>query len=124
MSAEGLLQGFAGSKAELLVEREGNARVSITLERISQFAAPPLAIAGLVMVKPQHKPITIVEMTPDSAGARAGLKSGDIILVWNGKSTQEMTPEEFGHEGGKQEITFTIQRKGSDKPLELRFSVK
>lgn len=123
-SVDNLLQGFAGSKAELLVERDGNVHVSINIERISEFAAPPLAISGLVMVKPLHQPITITSMTQNCAGARAGLKAGDIIFVWNGKSTSEMTPQDFADEGVKQEITLTIQRKGSDKPLKVRISVK
>lgn len=66
--------------------------------------------------------ITVVTPIEGSPGERAGIKSGDVIISINGKSTESMSMDEAvdqmkGEPGT--EVKVALERVGRDTPIEL-----
>ncbi len=66
--------------------------------------------------------IKVISPIDDTPAARAGVKSGDLILALDGKTVQGLTLNEAVERmrgSPNSRITLTLKREGSDKPLEL-----
>ncbi len=69
----------------------------------------------------KEKELTVISPMSDTPAYRIGVKSGDIIIAVDGKSTKGFTISDAakhirGEEGT--EVTLTISRRGYDRPLE------
>ncbi len=69
----------------------------------------------------KERELTVISPIEDTPAARKGLRAGDVIAAVNGKSTvgfstQDATKLIRGPQGT--DVTLTIRRLGSDKPLE------
>ncbi len=72
--------------------------------------------------KQKNNALTIVEAMEGTPAASAGLKSGDVIIKVDGKSTKSVTLNESqkllrGNVGSK--VTLTIERSGVEKPFDV-----
>ncbi len=69
------------------------------------------------------KPVTVVvSPLPGSPAFRAGLRSGDVIIAVNGKSTEDMNYLQVAEllKGAKGTmVRVTVSREGSEQPLEF-----
>jgi PAS domain S-box-containing protein len=65
--------------------------------------------------------VTAVEVVPGSAGARAGIAPGDILLAVNGTPVQSRADViEYQHQGSEgTRLTYTLVRLGSQQALEI-----
>ena len=90
-TAHALLNGFANTKAQIVVKREGGHSLTVSFDRLSIFVRPPAAIDGLFLEIPTHQPMQVIGLIEGCAGEQAGLKRGDVILEFNGHPTTDIT---------------------------------
>ncbi len=85
---------------------------------VIQSVTPPLA-ESFGLAKAEGALISKVE--PDSPAAKAGLKSGDVILAWNGQSisdSADLPPRVADTKPGAQ-ASLTVWRAGKEQTLTL-----
>ncbi len=79
-------EGFDDARAVLRVRGADGGERDLTLARLPSTGSnpeqDPLATLGLSL---KGGPVTITEVLPGSAAERAGLKSGDRVVAWEGK---------------------------------------
>jgi len=116
-------QGFGHASAVLRVRGADGAERDLTLARLPDTGGnpdqDPLATLGLFL---KGGPVTITEVIPDSAAARAGLKAGDRVVAWQGQplaQASELIKAVRAQPG--QRVTLGIERGGQrlDVPVTL-----
>ena len=122
---QGLVDGPAGTKVTLRLQRKNNPPFEISLSRISSFESPetPVRIGFNSGVEKNGlflKSLNVSVILPNSPAERAGLKEGDVIVAVNklkvaGK-TLERVNKEISNPDAKQ-VTFTVRHQGSDAPV-------
>ncbi len=117
ITAQALLNGFANTKAQMVVKREGGNSTKVSFDRLSVFARPPAAIDGLILQIPTHQPMQVIGLIKGYAGERAGLRRGDVILEFNGRPTTDIDTNTLVVEYKKRLLTLKVQRKGVVKPF-------
>jgi CHAT domain-containing protein len=72
-----------------------------------------LAFVGLVAAQQDVHPVLIGEVLPDSAAVQAGLKPGDRILTYDGKSMRSPMALQAAQDNtfGKNEVALSVQRE-------------
>jgi serine protease Do len=69
-----------------------------------------------------RKGALVSEVQPDSPAAKAGLRSGDVVVAWNGKKVED--PGDLARAVGlakpDQEGTLTVVRDGAERKLAVR----
>jgi PDZ domain/gag-polyprotein putative aspartyl protease len=123
-TAHALLNGFANTKAQIVVKREGGHSLTVSLDRLSIFVRPPAAVDGLFLDVPPHQPMQVIGLIKGCVGERAGLKRGDVIVKVNGHPTTNIDMDILAVEYGKPHLTLKVQRKGVATPLLLTLTAK
>jgi len=79
------------------------------------------AIASSLGLKNDHGAL-VAMVTPDSPGAAAGLKQGDVILGFNGNDVTKMRdlPRFVSSEAPGSKATLTVWRDGKESQLDLK----
>ena len=77
---------------------------------------------GIQITKDEGEPLKVVTPLKDSPAYKAGIKTGDLILTVDGKSTREISLDKLiqmimGKEGTK--VTFEVERRGVVEPLKV-----
>ncbi|HEY8503447.1 MAG TPA: PDZ domain-containing protein, partial [Gemmataceae bacterium] len=101
-------QPFRGAGQAFLATDQGGARLGVAINKPSEVLAEQLDL-------PEGQGIVIVDVQPDSAAAKAGLKANDILLELAGEKVPS-DPAKFieqvkGIEAGK-EFSAVVLRKG------------
>jgi hypothetical protein len=124
LTARRLLNGFAGTHAELTMQRKNGQDYRTSFVRIGEFDRPRLPIDGLFLSIPAHKPMEVVGLLHGCMGEKAGLQQGDTILEFNGHLTLGITPEILAVEIRKPQLTLRVQRTSVNEPLFFTLAAK
>jgi predicted aspartyl protease len=107
------MAAFAGTTAEIEVERDGTKRVFRVLRK-SEFDANAGPFDGLETIRPPGSPIKVLGVLPSSAGAKAGLRTGDEIMRVNGDEVAKMSPEQLRDGFAADDLRIKYRRKGEE----------
>jgi predicted aspartyl protease len=118
-AASRLRNGFAGTRATLLIQRGQSQPFTLSFVRANLFAAPPDIETGLTVEKPDKKPINVVQVDAGSPAQRAGLVAGDTIIALDGVLSVAMSADQTDDAFGKDKLTLTVRRPGESKPRVL-----
>ena len=124
-AVQGFVDGPAGTKVKLRLQRKNNPPFEVSLPRTSSFESPDTPVrmgfnSGVERNGSFLKSLNVSVILPNSPAERAGLKEGDVIVAVNklkvaGK-TLERVDKEISKPDAKQ-VAFTVRRQGSDAPV-------
>lgn len=114
-----LKEGVAGTVARLTVQRGAAKPFAVSFRRPDVFAAPPFAVNGLVLKRPDGGPLTVLGVLPGSAGDKAGLRVDDEISRINALPMATMTLDKLLNALTLPTLRLTVQRAGVAKAIEL-----
>ncbi len=115
-------QGFGDARAVLHVRGSDGAERDVALGKLPDTGGnpeqDPLATLGLAL---KGGPVTITEIVPDSAAQRAGLKSGDRIVAWQGQPLTQAGELIRGVRARPgQDVTLGIERAGQRLDISVK----
>lgn len=114
--------GFGDGGARLHVRGADGRERELALSRLPSTGGDPqqdpLATLGLAL---KGGPVTIREVLPDSAAARAGLRAGDRVVAWQGQPIVQPDQLIRAVRGAPGEnATLTIEREGQRREIAVR----
>ena len=126
MEAYLLLDGYAGTKATLVVEKKDHSQVTLTWVRRSDFPTVVIGAAGLTLLQEGRMLPRIIGIVPGSHAERLGLHIGDMVVAVNARPAKQMTVsglQELFATDAKNEATvetLLIQHKGEATPRKVK----
>ena len=122
---------FKGDRVDLLVQHKNGVKQSVHLTMpglYDDLKSDPVKTVGLNLTVAAGEQ-TVGEVDADSLAGKAGFQQGDVILAFDGKSTQSsgnVVCMAGNVIRAGQSITYTIKRKGEEKPRDIvvRYRVK
>jgi predicted aspartyl protease len=123
LAARRLVNGFAGTWAELeMVAADGRCYAG-RLTRRSEFSRPALPIEGLFLRMPAQRPMEVIGALPGCPGDQAGLQPGDIVMEFNGHLTATISTETLAVEFRQPRLTLKIRRGGAETLVTISIAV-
>ena len=119
-----LFPPYEGDRVALLVQHKNGAKQTVHLTMpglYDDLKSDPIKTIGLNLTFAGYEQTT-GDIDADSLAGKAGFQQGDVILAVDGVSTQSNGKGAIMAQGivrPGQSITYTIKRKGEDKPHDI-----
>lgn len=119
-AVENLLDGRAGTSALVQVRKPNGVARTVRLARKVELERPVPAVTGIFAFQ-QDTSLIVDQVSPGSAAARAGGRSGDEILAVDGHSVTSLISGSYLDASPAQSV-LTLRRQGKGAPRAVQLA--